>query len=95
MHTPTRPFRSIDSWARTCISAHSFLPLCFPIDLYRKYFSSKSLVPPEISGLVPAGWKVGAGESNDVRIFGRPRNAEILQVVVSKGIRYVTGDSSR
>lgn len=56
------------------------------------YFSSKSLVCPEISGLVPAGFKP---PYNDVRIYGRPRNVESLSVLESRGIRYVVGDNSR
>lgn len=60
-----------------------------------KYFSSKSMVTPEISALVPAGYTPVAGEDAGVRIYGRPRNVESLTVLEDFGIRYVTGDNSR
>jgi hypothetical protein len=58
----------------------------------RKYFSSISMVTPEISGLVPAGF---TPPEKDVRIYGRPRNNETLTVLEQHGIRYVMGDNSR
>eukprot|EP00123_Amoebidium_parasiticum_P018207 comp24132_c0_seq1/m.43842 comp24132_c0_seq1/g.43842 ORF comp24132_c0_seq1/g.43842 comp24132_c0_seq1/m.43842 type:complete len:706 (-) comp24132_c0_seq1:459-2576(-) len=62
-----------------------------------KRFSAKSLVPPEISGLVPKDYKVDKGKPKEYtkRIYGNPRNKVALAVLKSRGIKYVVGDDSR